>query len=80
MSESFLSSQSHLKIFSSRVRASHHLVESSQRESQELSTHFESLVCKLESMPSQMKFHILSMTFLCYEMGAQHAMNWLTIR
>ena len=57
------SSQSHLNFFewclslvktwSSQVRV----------ESQELSSHFESLVCKLNSMSSQMKFHIFSMTF-----------------
>jgi len=44
--------------WSSRVRV----------ESQELSSHFESLVCKLESMLSQMKFHIFSITF--------YAMKW----
>jgi len=36
-------------------------------ESQELSSHFKSLVCKLESMASQMKFHIFPI-FFCYEM------------
>jgi len=57
MPESFLSSQSHKpfesessKIFSSQ---SHDLVES-----QKLSSHFESLVCRLESMSSHMKFYI----------------------
>ena len=48
---------------------------SSQSESQELSSHFESLVCKLESMSSHMKFHIFSMTFLCYEI-APNAIKW----
>jgi len=51
--------------WSSRVRV----------ESQELSSHFESLVCKLESMSSHTKFHIFSTTFFavkwrptCYKM------------
>jgi len=59
--------------WSSRVRV----------ESQELSSHFESLVCKLESMSSQMKFHIFSMTSSCYEMahnllqnGARRGRKW----
>jgi len=38
-------------------------------ESQELSSHFESLVFKLESMSSQMKFHIFPMACFCYEMA-----------
>jgi len=53
--------------WSSRVRV----------ESQELSSHFESLVCKLESMSSHTKFHIFSTTFFavkwrptCYKMAA----------
>jgi len=74
--ESFLSSQSH-KPFESeswfgRVRV----------ESQKLSSHFESLVCKLDSMSSHMKFHIFLWHFLCYGMpldklenGAQHAIK-----
>ena len=51
--------------------------------SRELSSHFESLDCKLESMSSDTKFHVFSTTFSCYEMapdklenGAQHAMKW----
>jgi len=66
--ESFLSSQSHkpFQSESSKIffEASHDLVES-----QKLSSQFESLVCKLESMSNQMKFHIFSMTFLSYEMA-----------
>jgi len=50
------SSQSHLKLIRVRV------------ESRELSSHFESLVCKLESMSSHTKFHVFS-TFFCYEMA-----------
>jgi len=50
-----LSSQSHLTYF--RV------------ESRELSSHFESLVCKLESMSSHTNFHVFSMTFFYYEMA-----------
>jgi len=42
---------------------SHDLVES-----QELSSHFESLVCKLASVSGQMKFYIFSMIF--------YAMRW----
>ena len=59
--------------WSSRVRV----------ESRELSSHFESLVCKLESMLSHTKFHVFSTTFFSYEMApdkiknsAQHAMKW----
>ena len=61
VSESFLSSQSHKpfesessKIFSSRVRG----------ESQEFSSHFESLVSKLESMSSHMKVYVFYDMFL----------------
>jgi len=39
-------------------------------ESQEPSSCFESLVCKLESMSSEMKFHIFFYKFFCYEMVA----------
>ena len=59
-------------------------------ESLELSSHFKSLVCKLESMSNQMKLHILFTYFFalkwhptCYktapdklENGVQHAMKW----
>jgi len=42
-------------------------------EPQKLSSHFESLVCKLESMSSHMKFHIFSITLFMLWNGAQHA-------
>jgi len=42
---------------------------SSQVESQELSSHFESLVCKLESMPSHTKFHVFSTTLFRHKMA-----------
>ena len=45
--------------WSSRVRV----------ESQELSSHFESLVCKLESMSSHTKFYVFSTTLFCYDMA-----------
>jgi len=77
------SSQSHLKFFR---------VESwlTRVESQELPSHLESLVCKLESMSSQVKFHIFLMSFLAVkwhqtrynmmpdklENGAQHVIKW----
>jgi len=68
------SSQSHPKFF-----------ESSQSHDVVASSHFESLVCKLESMSSHTKFHVFS-TFFCYEMGpgklengAQHARKWCPI-
>ena len=38
-------------------------------ESQELSSCFESLVCKLESISSHTKYHIFSMTYFCNEMA-----------
>jgi len=47
--------------WSSRVRV----------ESRELSSHFESLVCKLEPMSSHTKFHVFSTTF--------SAMKWRPI-
>jgi len=64
-----------------RVRVTYNFFESShitwssrvRGESQELSSHFESLVC--ESMSSQMKFHIFSMTFLCYEIASNMLYN-----
>jgi len=67
VSESFLSSQSH-KPFESESSQGHlKIFESSQShdlvESQKLSSHFESLVCKLESMSNHMKIHIFSSTF-----------------
>ena len=53
---------------------SHDLVESS---------HFELLVCNLESMSSHTKCHVFTATFFCYEMapdklinGAQLDMKW----
>jgi len=72
ISNFFESSQSRVMAWSSRVKD----------ESQELSNHFESLFCKLDSVSNQMKFHIFSVTVLCFEMApdklendAQHAMN-----
>jgi len=53
------SSQSYIKFFRVELDSSHDLVESS---------HFQSLVCKQESISSHMKFHIFSMTFVCYVM------------
>ena len=60
------SSQSHKpfvseksEFFSSPVRV----------ESQELSNHFESLVFKIESLLSQMKFYIFAMSFSCYKLA-----------
>jgi len=38
-------------------------------ESQKLSSHFESFICKLESMSSHKNIHIFSITFLCLEMA-----------
>jgi len=80
--ESFLSNQSHKpfvsessKIFTSRVRVMTWLCQV-RVESQKLSSHFESLVCKLKSMSSHMKFHIFSITFFMLWNGAQHAMKW----
>jgi len=77
--ESFLSSLIRVRVTSplSKSRVSHlkfFQVESESDlwlgrvrvESQKLSSHFQSLVCKLESMSSHMKFHIFSITFLCY--------------
>jgi len=89
VSESFLSSQSHKplesessKVFSIRVRVMIWLSRV-RVESLELSSHFESLVCKLESMSSHTKFHVFSATFFCYEIapdklenGALPAMKW----
>jgi len=54
----FDASQRQVKTWSRRVRA----------KLQELTSHFKSLICKLVSMSSQMKFHIYSMTSFCYEM------------
>jgi len=59
--------------WSSRVRV----------ESQKLSSHFESLACKLESMSSHMKFHIFSIAFFdamkwrptCYKMAPDKLEN-----
>ena len=80
------SSQSHLNFFRISV-----ITWPSQ--SGELSSHFESLVCKLESMLSHTKFHVFSTTFFAmkwhptcnqtasdkFENGAQHAMKWSPI-
>jgi len=68
VSESFLSSQSHLKLCRVRVRVTTWSCRV-RVESQELSSHFESLVCNLESMSSHTKFHVFSTTLFCYEMA-----------
>jgi len=78
--KSFESSQSH-KSFESESSQSHLIffrVKSKSEswlgrvrvESQKLSSHVESLFCKLELMSSYMKFHIFPVTvhFICYEM------------
>ena len=52
-SSEFFSSRIRVMTWSSRVRV----------KSQELSSHFESLVCKLESMPSHTKFHVFLQHF-----------------
>jgi len=66
------SSQSHPKLFRVESESSHDLVESSQSQ---YTTNVESLICKLESMSSQIKFHIFSMTFLRYEMVSNMLWN-----
>jgi len=78
VSESFLSSQSHepLKSESSQSHLKFFRVESESElwlgrvrvKSRELSSHFESLLCKLESMSSHTKFQVFSTAFSCYEM------------
>jgi len=66
--ESFVESESQalrvrvIKNFSSQCQ-SHDPVDRVRVETQKLSSYFESLVCKLESMSSHMKFHIFSITF-----------------
>jgi len=40
-----------------------------REESQELSSHLESWVCKLEPMSSQMKLNIFPVSFFCYELA-----------
>ena len=74
MSESFLSSQNHKFVESEswlgRVRVRVMTRSSRVRiESQELSSHYEALVCKFESMSSHTKFHVFSTTCFCYEMA-----------
>jgi len=44
-------------------------------ESRELSSHFESLVCNLESMSGHTKFHVFSTSFFCYEMAPDKVEN-----
>ena len=61
--------QSHLKLFWIEAETSHDLVES-EVEAQELSSYFKSLVCKLQSMSSQIKFHIFLMFFSVIRDGA----------
>jgi len=62
------------KVFSSRVRVWVMTWSSRVRvESQELSSHFESLVCKLES--SHTKFHIFSTKLFLLWNGTQHAIK-----
>ena len=82
--ESFLSSQSH-KPFESESSQSHYnffQVESwltrVRIESQELSSHFESLVCMLESMSSHIKFQFFSDILMPWN-GAQRAIKWCPI-
>ena len=76
MSESFLSSQSH-KPLESEASQSHLKFFSSQSQSHDLveSSHFESLICKLEPMSSHTKFHVFSTTFFCYEMAPDKLQN-----
>ena len=84
--ESFMSSQSHKpfesessKFFSSRVSVRVMTWSSRIRvESQELSSRFESLVCKLESMSSHRKFLFYIDIFLLWN-GTQHAIKWRLI-
>ena len=63
------SSQSHLKFLRFRSWLGRVRVES-----QELSSHFESLVSKLESMSCQRKFDITAV-FFCYEMAPDELEN-----
>ena len=65
------SSQTHLKFF--RVESESWL---GRVESRELSSHFESLVCKLESMWSHTKFHVFSTTFFYYQMAPDKLENY----
>jgi len=55
------------KIFSSRVRVM-------TWSSRELSSNFESLICKLESTSSHTKSHVIS-TFFCYKMAPDKFFN-----
>jgi len=70
--ESYLPSQSHLKFVSCHVRA----------ESQEPSSHFESLVCKLKTLSSQLKLNIFLTPFFAtkwrptsYKMASKELKN-----
>jgi len=76
VSESFVSSQSRVRVTSPRVRVESgsskyfsslvRVITWSSRvrvDSRELSSHLESLVCKLESMSSHTKFHVFSTFF-----------------
>jgi len=75
------------KIFSSPVKVRVMTWSSQSRvtrivQSQELSSHFDSLVCKLESMSSHTKFHVFSTTFFamkyyptCYKMALDKSEN-----
>ena len=87
---SFLSSQSHKPFESESSKI--FCVESEswlgrvRVESQELSSHFESLVCKLESMSSHTKIHIFSTTFVamkwcptCYKMAPDKLENGVQV-
>jgi len=76
--ESFLSSQSH-KPFDSESSQSRLKFFRVRVESQKPSSHFESLVCKLESMSRLIKFHIFSITFITLRNGAQDAIRWCPI-
>ena len=76
--ESYLSRQSHnpfksesSKLFSSRVMSWSSPV---GVESQEMSSHFEALICKHESMSSQPKFNIFAV-FFCFKMAPNKLKN-----
>jgi len=59
--QSSLSSQSHLKFFRVKSELSHDLVKSE-------SSHFQSLVCKLDQMSNQNKFFAKKWRPTCYKM------------
>jgi len=63
--ESFFSSQSRVRVMSPSTQSLQKFFESSQSR----------LVCKLESMSSQMKFHVFPMIFFCCEMASNILSN-----